>query len=126
MLRIIFAGAILIAPAAMAQNIPAPAAPPVPGAKGADQSGAAGMHDEVAAAVAADWPRHDEAGKGYLTQDEFIDWLSALRAQGAQASEDPARVKLWAIDAFGQADTDGNQQVSPEEFARYLSNKRKN
>lgn len=124
MLRIVFAGAFLIAPAAVAQNISAPTAPVAP--KDTDKSGPAGVQDEVAAAVAADWPRHDAAGKGHLTRDEFINWLSALRAQGAQASEDPARVKLWATEAFGQADTDGNQQVSPEEFARYLSNKRAN
>lgn len=114
MLRLVLASALLMAVPATAQTGSAPL-------EGSAQQDAP---DEISAAVAADWPRHDAEGKGYLTQEQFIGWLSALRAEGAQTAEDPTRVRLWAIESFTRADTDGNQQITPEEFAEFLKSKR--
>ena len=80
---------------------------------------------EVAAAVAADWPQHDRSGKGHLDQGEFVGWLSALRAEGSPRAEDPLRVKSWAVESFRQADSDNDQKVTPEEFAKFLDEKRR-
>jgi hypothetical protein len=77
---------------------------------------------EIAAAVAADWPKYDQGGKGHLTQAEFATWLSALRAASGKA-EDPARVKAWADEAFPQADGNKDDKVTPEELTGFLQSK---
>lgn len=80
---------------------------------------------DIAAAVAADWPKYDQGGKGHLTQQEFVTWLTALRGQKAGAAEDPARVKSWADAAFARTDANANKQVSPEELTAFLKEKAK-
>lgn len=81
--------------------------------------------EDIASAVAADWPRHDRAGKGHLTQAEFVSWLTALRAQSGATTDNPAKVKAWADTAFAKTDVDDNNQVTPEEFAKFIKEKSK-
>jgi hypothetical protein len=77
---------------------------------------------QVAAAVAADWPKYDKGGKGHLNEAEFATWLTALRAAAGKA-EDPIKVKAWADGAFLQADADINQKITPEELTVFLQKK---
>jgi len=77
---------------------------------------------QVAAAVAADWPKYDQGGKGHLTQGEFATWLTELRANAGK-TEDPVKLKAWADGAFLQADTDVNLKVTPEELTAFLQKK---
>lgn len=78
---------------------------------------------DLASAVAADWPKYDQGGKGHLTKDEFGNWLTALRAQGGASGDDPAKVKAWADESFVKADVDANAQVTPEEMTAFLQTK---
>lgn len=78
---------------------------------------------DIAAAVAADWPKHDNGGKGHLTKDEFGSWLISLRAKSATSADDPSKVKAWADNSFIKADANGNAQVTPEELTAFLETK---
>lgn len=111
MIRHLFAlGGMLLSVPALAQE-PPPASTP-----GSDPAA------QIAAAVAADWPKYDQGGKGHLTEAEFATWLTALRAKAGKA-EDPAKVKAWADGAFLQADADVDTKVTPEELTAFLQKK---
>jgi len=77
---------------------------------------------QIAAAVAADWPKYDPDGKGHLTEGEFATWLTELRAKAGK-TEDPAKLKAWADGAFLQADANVDAKVTPEEMTAFLQKK---
>lgn len=77
---------------------------------------------EIGAAVAAEWAKYDQGGKGHLTRDEFATWLTALRSSAGK-KEDPARVKAWAEATFPKSDANGDARVTPEELTAFLQTK---
>lgn len=77
---------------------------------------------QIAAAVAADWPKYDHGGKGHLSEAEFATWLTELRAKAGK-TEDPAKLKAWADGAFLQADANVDAKVTPEEMTAFLQKK---
>jgi len=108
--HLIALGGMLVAVPAFAQETPPASAP--------DTSPAS----QIAAAVAADWPKYDHGGKGHLSEAEFATWLTALRAKAGK-TEDPAKVKAWADGAFLQADANVDAKVTPEELTTFLQKK---
>jgi len=126
MIRLMTAlGALALATPAIAQQTP-PASPeptPAPNATPAPAPPPPSA-DDIARAVAADWAKYDQGGKGHLTQAEFSTWLSALRASSnGAAAEDPAKVKAWADAAFPEADKNADAKVTPEEWTGFLQSK---
>ena len=77
---------------------------------------------QIGAAVAAEWPKYDQGGKGHLTESEFATWLIALRARAGK-TEDAAKLKAWADGAFLQADANVDAKVTPEELTAFLQKK---
>lgn len=107
--HIIALAGMLVAVPSLAQNA-TPAAP--------DD----GTASQIGAAVAAEWPKYDQGGKGHLTESEFATWLIALRARAGK-TEDPAKLKAWADGAFLQADANVDAKITPEELTAFLQKK---
>ena len=80
---------------------------------------------EVMAAVRAEWPRYDTAGRGKLTPLEFSTWV--MRAHGAQVAPrahvsgiSPVSAMNASSTAFARADADHDGGVTPDEMTRFL------
>ena len=118
-------GALLAAGASVAQP-PATAqkpvtVPPVAAAKAPARSN----HDQVMAAVRAEWPKYDQGAKGRLTPLEFSTWV--MKAHGGTVAPRahaggiaPVSAMNASSTAFARADLNHDGGVTPDEMTRFL------
>jgi len=111
------AGVPVAAPPAAAPK-PAPAALPARAAARPD-------HDQVMAAVRAEWPKYDRGAKGRLTPLEFSTWV--MKAHGGTVAPRahaggiaPVSAMNASSTAFARADLDHDGGVTPDEMTRFL------
>lgn len=77
---------------------------------------------QVAQIVEAEFPKYDKDGKGQLTEQQFGEWMVALRsASEPGVTADKPEVKAWVKQAFAQADKDKSRAVSKAELTSFLS-----
>jgi hypothetical protein len=113
-------GALLAAGTAAAPT----AGPPVP-AVTRPAAATRPNHDQVVAAVRAEWPKYDQGGKGRLTPLEFSTWV--MKAHGGTVAPRahaggiaPVSAMNASATAFAQADLNHDGGVTPDEMARFL------
>lgn len=114
------------APAQPATADAAPATPAQPATAAAAPAPAqpATSQTQVAQVVSQEFGTYDKDASGALDKAEFSSWLVALRKASEPAfSGDDAAGKTWLAQAFTQADTDKNANVSQAELTTFLTPK---
>ncbi|MGQ0659961.1 hypothetical protein [Sphingosinicella sp.] len=119
----LFAGLMLSAVPAAAQNMQEPASTPPAGeqAPAAEQPRAASPA-ETAQLVQTEFAARDRNGDGSLNQAEFSAWVGELMARRPGQASPPSEAQLTA--AFARADADRNQAVSQAEMTALFSRTR--
>lgn len=137
----IFAGTIIVAAPAFAQNTPttapqtgstqtmptpvpgpetpAPGDPAAPVAQ-TPQTAPQSTADKVAQIVDAQFPTYDADGNGSLDKAEFGAWMASLRANDPASKPGSAEMKKWTDQAFAQTDTDQSKSVTKAELQAFL------
>ncbi len=82
-------------------------------------------HDQVVAAVRAEWPKYDQGSKGRLTPLEFSTWV--MKAHGGTVAPRahaggiaPVSAMNASATAFARADLNHDGGITPDEMARFL------
>lgn len=136
----LFAGAMMVAVPAFAQqaDTPKPTAPTsAPGAaivpETLDQStadkkdspkdkaevaAAAAGTDHVSTIVDAEFASYDKDGSGTLEKAEFIAWMDAMKARAPERKKPGS--DTWNNAAFAQADKDKSTSLSKDELTGFL------
>ncbi|WP_242116112.1 EF-hand domain-containing protein [Sphingomonas lacusdianchii] len=111
-------------PAAAATQA-APTAPADPSTQTAQTTAEAGQPasgTQIAQIVEAEFPKYDKDGKGQLSEQQFGEWMVALRsASEPGVTAEKPEVKKWVKQAFAQADKDKSKAVSKAELTSFLS-----
>jgi len=120
-------GALLAAGASAAAS-PAAAPKPALAAPAAAPARAAARppnHDQVMAAVRAEWPKYDQGAKGRLTPLEFSTWV--MKAHGGTVAPRahaggiaPVSAMNASSTAFARADLNHDGGITPDEMTRFL------
>lgn len=109
---------------ATAQVDPATPAQPATAAAAPAPAQPATSQTQVAQVVSQEFGTYDKDTSGALDKAEFSNWLVALRkASEPGFSADAAASKTWLAQAFTQADTDKNANVSQAELTVFLTPK---
>ena len=82
-------------------------------------------HDQVAAAVRAEWPKYDAGAKGRLTPLEFSTWVmkshgGTVAARAHAGGIAPVSAMNASSTAFARADLNHDGGVTPDEMTRFL------
>lgn len=78
--------------------------------------------DQVKQLVDSQFPTYDKDGDGDLTQDEFGEWVIALRSASEPTLDAAApETQSWVGQAFAQADADSSAGVSNAELTSFLA-----
>lgn len=103
----------------------APATPADPSTQTAQTTAEAGQPasgTQIAQIVEAEFPKYDKSGKGQLSEQQFGEWMVALRsASEPGVTAEKPEVKKWVKQAFAQADKDKSKAVSKAELTSFLS-----
>ncbi|MGN5374694.1 EF-hand domain-containing protein [Sphingomonas hankookensis] len=103
----------------------APATQPDPATQTAQTTAEAGQPasgTQIAQIVEAEFPKYDKDGKGQLTEQQFGEWMVALRsASEPGVTAEKPEVKSWIKQAFAQADKDRSKAVTKAELTTFLS-----
>lgn len=114
-----------VADPAAAATQAAPTTPADPSTQTAQTTAEAGQPasgTQIAQIVEAEFPKYDKSGKGQLTEQQFGEWMVALRsASEPGVTADKPEVKKWVKQAFAQADKDKSKAVSKAELTSFLS-----
>jgi hypothetical protein len=110
------------------QAAPAQAAPvtqPDPATQTAQTTAEAGQPatgDQIAQIVEAEFPKYDKDGKGQLNEQQFGEWMVALRSASEPGmTADKPEMKSWVKQAFASADADKSKAISKAELTKFLS-----
>ncbi|HEX7872273.1 MAG TPA: EF-hand domain-containing protein [Sphingobium sp.] len=118
-----YAQAPQAAPSAAPVDSAAPATAADPAATTAQAAPAATANAQVAAVVEAGFPKYDADKDGKLSEAEFKQWISDLKAQEMAAHgkpADPAAVSQYAAAALASADRDKDGVVTKQDLTTFL------
>jgi hypothetical protein len=133
---VLFAGAMIVAGPAIAQEgkTPQPIAPtsapgaatvpasPSETAQSSNQPAATASRaadgDQMTTIIDAEFPAYDKDGTGALDKTEFAAWMDALKAKAPDGAK-PSDAK-WNEAAFAQADKDKSASINKDELTGFL------
>jgi hypothetical protein len=115
----------LLASGAVAAIPPRTTAAPTKPASAVSPAAAKPTHEQVLAAVRAEWPKYDQGAKGRLTPLEFSTWVmqshgGSVAARAHSGGIAPVSAMNASSTAFARADANHDGGITPDEMTRFL------